>query len=147
MIYTAEQLERFRNEAKAKDLSAPSLFWDTAPEQLRYVCNGCGAEEAPKWQRDVLTWIYRHYAPAHCIHDCDFELSDGSDENFAAANLRFHENLLRLWRCRYGSLRWINPIALWGRNKIRLAYKAVCLCGKGAWLAAYARRLAEEVSL
>ena len=146
MRYSAVEIEQIRTTACKNNLTAPSIFWSYSAQHLRQICNGCGAEDAPEWVRDILTWIYRHYTAAHCIHDCDFELSDGADETLVRVNARFYNNCLLLWKYKYGFTRWVNPVALWGRKKIRLAHKALVLFSEDAWLDAYQKRLQKEVS-
>ncbi len=143
-MYTTEEIESIRTEARKHGLDAGCLFRETPAEYLVQICNGCGDASMPEKIRELLTWLYRNYAPAHCIHDCDFEASDGTDEGLEAANDRFNANCVKLWQARYGAWRWVNPAALWGRNKIRLAYKALRLYSDKAWQAAYQRRLANE---
>ena len=147
MRYSAVEIEQIRTTACKNNLTAPSIFWSYSAQHLRQICNGCGAEDAPEWVRDILTWIYRHYTAAHCIHDCDFELSDGADETLDSVNARFYNNCLLLWKYKYGFTRWVNPVALWGLKKIRLAYKALNMFSDEAWMDAYKKRLEKEVSL
>lgn len=139
IMYTCEALSKIRQEAKRMNLAAPYLFWIAKLSHLQKICNGCGPESMEQWGRDVLTWVFRNYAAAHCIHDCDFELSDGDANSFDAANDAFYWNMLRMWEDRYGWSRWINPVALWDRNKIRLAYKAVSVFGFTEWVNACKR--------
>ena len=146
MRYSSVEIELIRATASDNRLTAPDIFWSYPAARLRQVCNGCGAEDAPECVRDVLTWIYRNYAPAHCIHDCDFELSDGSDESLDKANDRFYANCMLLWKNKYGITRWVNPVALWGLKKIRMAYRALRLFSRDAWMDAYQKRLQKEVS-
>lgn len=139
VMYTVEELQKIRQEAKRLNLIAPHLFCTAGLQRLQRICNGCGPESMPEWAREALTWVFRNYAAAHCIHDCDFELSDGTDVMFEEANISFEKNLLRIWEDRYGWTRWVNPVALWDRNKIRLAVKAVKTCGHDAWMECYGR--------
>lgn len=147
MRYSAYEMEKIRQQAKDNNLDAPAGFWRSTAKELCFICNGCGAEDAPQKVRDLLSWIYRYYTPAHCIHDYEFEESDGSEELLEEVNLRFRDNCLLIWQKKYGKLRWINPVAWWGWNKIRLAYKALKLGSKSAWDAAYQRRIAREAAL
>lgn len=140
-MYTPEEISSIRAQARFAGLSAPALFWRATPSELVKICNGCGAEDMPEWARCALTWLYRHYAPAHAIHDCDYELSDGTELRRAEADARFNANCLLLWQKKYGALRYINPVALYARNKVRVAYKALTLCGAAAWLAAHQKTI------
>lgn len=144
MFYSAQEIQCIRSNAKDQNLEAPDLFWRCPAEDLVTICNGCGSENLPQSLRKILSWIYRNYTAAHCIHDFDYTLSDGSDSTFEAVNLRFYKNLRIIWKEKYGLLRWINPVALWGLKKIRIAFKTVSVYGKSAWLAAYAKKITVE---
>lgn len=143
-MYTLSELHEIRNQAWETGLSAPKSFWHRSLVKLQMICNGCGSESMPEWSREVLTWLYRNYAGAHCIHDYRYEYSDGTEINRCAADREFNENCIKLWERKYGWSRWINPVALYGRNKIRLAYKALYYNSRDAWLAAYEKRKSKE---
>jgi hypothetical protein len=143
-MYSITEVEEYRRHAKEVNLSAPSEYWNAKPEWLVLVCNGCGSDSMPDWAVTALTSPYRYYAPAHNIHDVRFELSDGSASSLELANDEFYINCLRLWRHKYGFLRVVNPFAIWGLRKIRLAYQALRLFGKSAWVTAYKKHLGRQ---
>lgn len=146
-MYTEIEIENLRKQAKEAGLSAPDWYWSTNTAALTVICNGCGAESFPEWCRELLTWLYRNYAPAHNIHDCRYEESDNMYSSRLLADDEFRDNCIILWERRYGWSRWINPVALYARNKIRLAYNALRLCGIYAWQEAYQKRKKREVEL
>lgn len=143
-MYTLEEVEEYRRQAKEANLSAPKEYWDASAEYLVLICNGCGSDGMPDWAVKALTSLYRNYAPAHNIHDIRYELSDGSARSLELANDEFYINCLRLWRHKYGILRVVNPMALWGLRKIRIAYQALRLFGKSAWVTAYKKHLGKQ---
>lgn len=143
-MYSITEIELYREQAKKLNLSAPDEYWNSKPEWLVLVCNGCGSDDMDDWAVDALTYLYRNYAPAHNIHDVRFELSDGSHKSLENANDEFYVNCLRIWREKYGFFRAINPVALWGLRKIKLAYQALRIFGKSAWVAAYKKHLGRQ---
>jgi len=83
-----------------------------------------------------MSFLYRNYPVSVAIHDVRYEYSDGFSENRHVADLEFGDNLIKEWVFRYGALRWINPFALIGFLKIRMAFYAVSKFGESAWLEA-----------
>lgn len=142
--YTATEIDAMREESRAAKCTAPALWWSTPAEQLRPVCNGVGAEDAPEWVRDALTWLYRRMSAAAAIHDCRNEESDGTEDNRADADRELYDNALLLLNARYGVWRWLRPAYRHDRRMAYAAYLALVICGDGAWQAAYKRRLARE---
>ena len=143
-MYTISEVSLYREQAKELNLSAPDEYWNSAPEWLVLICNGCGSDDMPDWAVSALSYLYRNYTPAHQIHDVRFELSDGSNKSLTLSNDEFYDNCMKLWVNKYGWSRYINPFALWGRRKIKLAYRSLQLFGKSAWLAAYKRHLGQQ---
>lgn len=143
-MYSIAEIKQIRLQADELGLYAPPLFWELPESELVKICNGCGAESMPEWSRELLTWLYRNYTAAHCIHDAEYELSDGTEISRCEADAEFYENCLVLWKHKYGWSRWINPIALYGLKKIRLAYRALQCCGRPAWKEAFEKRKAKE---
>ena len=140
MIYTRYELKQMRKLAAEFKLSAPSLFWRAKLSTLAELCNGFGSESFPEPLRKILDWLYRKYKVLAAIHDVDYELSDGTERKQILADERFRTNAYLMWRQKYGKLRFVNPIALWERRKLKIAYKMLRLFGSVAWNAAYAKR-------
>lgn len=143
-MYSITEVEEYRRQAKEVNLSAPSEYWNSKPEWLVLVCNGCGSDDMPDWAVSALSYLYRNYTPAHQIHDVRFELSDGSSKSLEIANDEFYMNSLRLWRAKYGVFRVINPLALWDLRKIKIAYQALRIFGKSAWSISYKKHLGRQ---
>lgn len=139
MIYDRHELKQLRKAARYFGLSAPSLFWRAKLSTLAELCNGFGSESFPKPVRKLFDWLYRKYKVIAAIHDVDYELSDGTERKRALADERFRTNAYLMWRQKYGKLRFVNPIALWERRKLRIAYKMLRLFGSVAWNAAYTK--------
>lgn len=136
MTYTTAEIEAARRIALEAHLSFPPEFLAFSAEKLTGICNGFGAENQPAKVRKILTWIYRNYAVAGMIHDLAYSLGVGSR---AAADDEFHENMLILWRSRYGGWRRLNPVAWYAKFKIDAAFAAVREFGESAWTPGYVK--------
>jgi len=68
--------------------------------------NGIGAEWLPPEARSKVTEYLALFEPAALIHDCRYQVSDGSRESFNRANEEFHRNCLKLAEYRYGLFNW-----------------------------------------
>jgi hypothetical protein len=139
-MYTVSEMKQIRFSADALGLYAPPLFWELPESELVKICNGCGPEFFPDWARELADFIYRKYRAAIAIHDVEYEESDGTEISRCEADTNFYENCLIIWNKRFGWSRWINPVALYERKKIRLAYRALYYCGTVAWISAYHER-------
>ena len=136
MRYTREQMARIRSEVIRCGLDVGKSFLALPLDTLREICNGVGADDSPRWVRDILTWIYREYQASAAIHDCDYFAGSDAEDGRLTADRRFRNNCLLEWADCFGTMRWLRPRALWDRNKIRLAYNALRLFGESAWRAA-----------
>lgn len=143
-MYTLPEIHNIRAEARSYNLSAPAVFWVRGAFELQQICNGCGPEFFPSWARELSDFVFRRYKPAVAIHDYRFECSDGTEFSRCAADMEFYQNCLIIWRRKFGWSRWLNPIALWERRKIKLAYKALYYGSNIAWGDAYMKRKERE---
>ncbi len=139
-MYSIEEIKRIRSFIIAVRLSVPAGFWTVTDSTLQQICNGYGPDRWPESLRKSMTWVFRHYQASAIIHDVCYEYSDGTDLGRNLADNQFWGNLQNQWRLRYGNIRWVNPVALYGLLKIRIAYNAVRTIGKPAYLAAYKKR-------
>ena len=140
MIYCKSEMDLVRESAKELKLDAPRYFWIAPLTSLMDICNGFGSDAFPENLRKVLDWVYRNYKEIAAIHDVDYELSDGTEEQRKIADDRFLKNGLIMWQDIYGWSRWINPVAIYSRHKIYTAHRLLRAFGKGAWLASYERK-------
>lgn len=84
----------------------PGAAAGMSPDEIRDAYNGCGPERWPQAVRAALDAMTSLYAPAVIVHDCDFTLSDGSEEGLADATARFRANTAAILRHRYPLLSW-----------------------------------------
>ncbi|NMA48115.1 MAG: hypothetical protein GX945_16295 [Lentisphaerae bacterium] len=126
MIYEPETLAQYRDEAKRLDYRVLDSFYDADITELVDICNGVGGRGSVL--TPAINFAYRRYQSCSSPHDWAYHIG-GSDADRKLADADFEHNLLIRWRELYGKTRYLNPLALWERNKIRLAYKAVRLFG------------------
>ena len=101
--------------------------------EIARVYNGTGPDSWPSWARAKLDEELKLFAPAVMVHDCDFEFSDGSRDQFYAANDRLTENCVKLADARYSG--W-SPIKVWKRLRARAAGRLMGrLCNDFGWSA------------
>ena len=126
MIYQPETLDKYRREAKELGYSVPSCYYDADIMLLVKVCNGVGGQGGSL--NPVLNFAYRKYQGCAAPHDWGYA-KGGTELDKMVLDVAFRDNMLKRWKVLYGSTRYINPVALWERNKIRQAYRAVSMFG------------------
>lgn len=126
MIYQPEILDKYRQEAKRLGYGVPSDYYDADIMLLVKVCNGVGGQGSKI--NPILNFIYRKYQGVAAPHDWGYA-KGGTELDKKMLDADFERNALIRWKVLYGSTRYINPFALWERNKIRLAYKFVSMFG------------------
>ena len=84
----------------------PGAAAGMSPDEIRDAYNGCGPERWPQAVRAALDAMTSLYAPAVIVHDCDFTLSDGSEEGLADATARFRANTAAILSHRWPALSW-----------------------------------------
>lgn len=130
-FYTAKQINELRIEAQFYKLSAPYAFWAKTAMELKKVCNGAGSEAWSENKRKALTAALKPYEACIAIHDVDYEYHEIDK---SAADKRFKQNMLKVWRKKYGFWRWLNRGARVERLIIIPAvYAAVVVGGNDAW--------------
>ena len=130
-FYTAKQINELRTAAQYYKLDAPRYFWVKTAMELKKVCNGAGAESWSENKRKALTAALKPYESCIAVHDVDYACHEVSKEE---ADKRFKENMLKVWRKKYGFWRWLNRGARIERLIIIPAvYAAVVLGGDEAW--------------
>ena len=139
-MYTIDQINSIRHRARALKLGTPWEFHALAAAALTKICNGYGPDKWSDAGRKVLTVIYRKYPCSAAIHDVRYHYSDGTQAGRQIADDEFGANLELEWAAVYGWSRWINPVALYARVKIRAAYVFVKSMGADAWAAAFGAR-------
>lgn len=126
MIYQPEKLDKYRHEAKELGYGVPAGYYDADIMELVKVCNGVGGHGSVI--NPVLNLVYRKYQGVAAPHDWGYARG-GTELDKKILDADFERNLLIRWKVLYGATRYINPLALWERNKIRLAYRAVSMFG------------------
>lgn len=126
MIYEPETLSKFREEAKSLDYMALDSYYAADIMQLVEVCNGIGGQGSAI--SPALNIIYRRYQSCSSPHDWAYHIG-GTEADRAMADAAFYYNLFIRWRVIYGKTRYVNPLALWERHKIRVAFDAVKMFG------------------
>lgn len=115
--------------ARAGVLYAPASFLLATPEQLKEVCNGCGA--AGSWFRPPST-IYGTSVVFAC-HIHDWMYNEGSSiEDKQEADRAMLNNMHRL--IRRDARKWYKPTAMQHRRAVKY-YMAVKYCGGSAFWA------------
>lgn len=140
-MYSCKTAAQMQQQAADLKLKYPAIFVEMSSRKLAAVANGYGSERWPEELRNVVTWIFRHYPLAAAIHDVRYEFSDGSELTRRAADAEFAANLYILWRLRYGSCRWLNIFAVYGRIKIAFAVHLTRAFGRSAWLDAWKKQM------
>lgn len=126
-IYTPEQAEAIRSEARRLGLEAHSSFWTASAEQLTRVLNGMGPDWFPEWLRVKLIQHQGRFAAAVAIHDWAYYLSLGIADEFHAANWQFLRNCRRTVRATVSVWRWSKRAQM--MIDADLLYGAVCAGG------------------
>ena len=129
----------------------PGAAAGMSPDEIRDAYNGCGPERWPQAVRAALDAMTALYAPAVIVHDCDFTVSDGSEEGLADATARFRANTAAILRHRYPLLSWsvVRPSYRAARRRAAAVRAALdlavspALC-RTAWREAAGRRAAGE---
>lgn len=130
-FYTAKQINELRTAAQFYKLNAPRNFWVKTAMELKKCCNGAGAEAWSENKRKALTAALKPYEAPIAIHDVDYEYQEVSKKD---ADKRFKQNMLKVWRKKYGFWRWFNRGARIERLIIIPAvYAAVVVGGNDAW--------------
>lgn len=126
-VYTPEQAEALRSDARRYGLSAPDSFWTASADHLARVLNGIGPDWLPDYVRAQITENQGRFAVCAAIHDWEYYLSRGIWSEFCAANMRFLTNCRTVVRKTIGPWRW------WKREQMYvdadLLYGAVCAGG------------------
>ena len=132
-MYTIEEIEHLRNEAKRVKLGAPHAFWNATSEELSKVCNGIGADWQSDKTRRILTSALKYAEPAAMIHDFEYSRSDGDKEHQERVDRRFLSNALAYVQATYPKWwnwrRWLGERAVLAMYAVleRLGYVAWCL--------------------
>lgn len=100
--------------------------------------NGVGPEWFPSWARKILDNICRVMLPMVLIHDVRFSHSDGSVEQFVAANDELRANGYKIAESEYA---WYNPMRYLVKHRVRVLYR---LCRDFGWTAYVAAYLKQE---
>jgi hypothetical protein len=122
MIYQPETLDKYRKEARELDYNVLNSYYAADIMRLVDVCNGVGGQGSKL--NPILNFAYRRYQSCAAPHDWAYYIG-GTDADKHMADVAFKSNMLIRWKKLYGAFRYINPVALWDRNLIRLAYIAV----------------------
>lgn len=99
--------------------------------------NGIGPEWMPQKLRDALDAMHADFCPAAFGHDVRFAHSDGSHEQFVAANEEFLDNCRIIAKAKYG---WWNPVRYIRLAQGRALFRAVVMFGWPAYQAAFLKR-------
>lgn len=130
MMYTEEDIARFRQEIAAFGLHAPFALTQLSDFELTHICNGWGPDSWPERARAFLTKLAGRYAVLHVPHDVRYELKVGTRKE---ADQEFWINGKKLWVAHWGwkaifhKQAWIELIALRG------AYNVLRAFSKSAW--------------
>lgn len=100
--------------------------------------NGIGPEWFPSWARKILDNICRVLLPMVLIHDVRFSHSDGSVEQFVAANDELRANGYKIAEAEYACY---NPMRYIIKHRVRVLYR---LCRDFGWTAYVAGYLKKE---
>lgn len=87
--------------ANTANLQGVDFLNDMGWNRAMAAYNGIGPEFLPDDIRDRVTDFLSLFEPAALIHDCRFELSNGSRMAFLLANDEFRHNCIKLANCRY----------------------------------------------
>jgi len=132
-LYTPEQAEALRSEARRLGLEAYPSFWSASAEQLARVLNGMGPDWFPADVREYMTRWQGRFRAAVAIHDWMFYLSLGIAEEFHAANWQFLRNCRRTVRKTISVFRWQKRAQM--MIDADLLYGAVCAGGWPGYMA------------
>ena len=130
MMFTEEDIARFRQQIADYNLQAPYVLGQLSDFELTKICNGWGPDSWPEIIRKALTALAGEYAVIHVPHDVRYEFHVGTQKS---ADCEFWTNGKKIWRKRWGwrgyfyKQAWIELIAL------RAAYRALCAFGSKAW--------------
>lgn len=130
MLYTEEDIARFRAEIEFYGLSAPAVLAQLSDFELTRICNGWGPDDCPRNIRRILTAIAGCYAVLAVPHDVRFKFKIGTRQ---AADLEFYQNGIKIWKKRWGWKRFIKFEALKEFIRLRGVYRALQLFSKNAW--------------
>ena len=105
--------------------------------ELGSVYNGIGPDRFPGWLRAVLDFLHPSLAPVACIHDVEWNESDGTKESCAASNRRFRRNGFRVARASFAWWRPRRHVVMWHPWK----FARICQrFGWAAWMAPFDAR-------
>lgn len=131
------EVRHLREQCEKYQLEWREILAKFSDEELTRIYNGIGPESFPDWMRMGLDALHPSIKCVALIHDVEFELSDGSEEGFRAANERFRRNGIKIAVSEFS---WYNP----RRYLVMLdavKYAAVCqLCGWSVWSAERVKR-------
>lgn len=139
--YSDEHVDRLVERAIEAELLGVGFALSLGLARIRRAYNGIGPESLPavrSWATDALAL----FEPAAMVHDCRFEVSDGTRLSFNFANAEFRLNCLALADREYP---WWN----WRRYRARAAANALydfCTSDAGwrAWRAAHEKTKGTE---
>lgn len=132
-MYTEQDIEELWKSVYFYELEYSEVMNSKTNAELAKVCNGIGSDAMPEQLRNGLTIFLFRYQPAGFIHDADYEYKPVSKEE---ADLRFYENMLRIWKKDFGWKRWFTRMGRAERAEISACYAAVKFFGGSAWSAA-----------
>lgn len=140
--YPLETVEKLVAESRRLGLAVRAGFYDTPATELVRIFNGCGPDSWTDGFRRVATWIYRNFQAVICIHDYEFQHSDGKPETLKTVNDNFLKNAkiqledkypIATWRV------WLYPLRAGAWSKIQFAHFALCNGSEEAWQSAHER--------
>jgi len=124
---------------------------DMTFEEICEAYNGTGPERWPANVRDKIDSMAKLYAPAVLVHDCDFTLSDGSEDGLEAATERFRKNTDAILDYYYPRWTWQQLKASYRHERgVAVTVKAALDIGvsmrfcRQAWLEAYDKKQEKE---
>lgn len=124
------EARHLREQCEKYQLENREILAKFSDEELARIYNGIGPETFPDWMRTGLDALHPSIKCVALIHDVEYELSDGSEEGFRAANERFRRNGIKVAMSEFS---WYNP----RRYLVMLdavKYAAVCqLFGWSVW--------------
>ena len=106
--------------------------------------NGIGPEWFPEILRNAVNSLCADLCAAAFVHDIRFSHSDGSVEQFVAANDEFRANGYRIANGKYS---WYDPRRYIVRHRTRVFYRLLVAFGWTAYIAAYIKSRNQTASV
>jgi hypothetical protein len=130
MMFTAEDIAKFREIIKLYNLSYPDAMNHMNDYEIAAIANGIGPDAWPVALRKLATQLFGPYAVIHVPHDIRYEQHIGTREE---ADRELYDNSLKIWRKRWGIWRWVQLAALRERLELYLVYRLLVRFAKKAW--------------